>query len=188
MSRRWFVVLCSVALIAVRAWPVMSIVVLGGPIHDSGGIPPDWQVKEHNGRANVSGCIENQELCVHLISQNSSFALEHGVDIDPLRGATDVTEGSALREIGRFSQVEPLVQLTGAAETSKSENLAPQTGFEPRTFRLTSRCLKRCALHTGERENAIASSWPQHGCERTRRHPGRACRQQTHYHAIARHP
>jgi hypothetical protein len=70
-------------LVAVGAWPAMSIVVLGGPLHNSGGIPPDWQVKEHNGRANVSGCIDNQELCVHLISQNSSFSLEHGVDLDP---------------------------------------------------------------------------------------------------------
>src|SRR5215469_15065768 len=83
MSHRGTLVLCAVALIAVRAWPAMSIVVLGGPIRDSGGIPPNWQVKEHTGRANVSGCVDNQGLCVRLVSQNSSFALEHGVDIAP---------------------------------------------------------------------------------------------------------
>ena len=84
MSSRCSFLLWAVALIAARAWPAMSIVVLGGPVHDSGGIPPDWQVKEHTGRANVSGCVDNQGLCVHLVSQNSSFALEHGVDINPV--------------------------------------------------------------------------------------------------------
>lgn len=83
MSSRGFILLGAVALIAVRGWPAMSIVVLGGPIHDSGGIPPDWQLKEHTGRANLSGCVDNQKLCVHLVSRNSSFALEHGVDINP---------------------------------------------------------------------------------------------------------
>jgi hypothetical protein len=61
----------------------MSFVVLGGGHCAPGRVPPDWQLKEHFGRGNVAGCNENDGFCVHLISQNSSFALRHSVDVNP---------------------------------------------------------------------------------------------------------
>src|SRR5580658_7545651 len=73
----------AVALIAFRAWPAMSIIVLGAPDHEPGRIPPDWQVREHTGHAVVGTCAANEGFCVRLASQNSSFALEHSVDVDP---------------------------------------------------------------------------------------------------------
>jgi hypothetical protein len=80
---KWLLLPVAVALIAVRAWPAMSVVVLGAPNNEPGRIPPDWHVREHAGRAIVASCAANEGFCVRLASQNSSFALEHRVDVDP---------------------------------------------------------------------------------------------------------
>lgn len=61
----------------------ISMVVLGGPKSDPGRIPAEWQIKEHSGKAQISSCRENSGFCVRLMSLNSSFSLEHGVDINP---------------------------------------------------------------------------------------------------------
>jgi hypothetical protein len=61
----------------------ISMVVLGGPRSDRGGIPAEWQVKEHSGKAQISSCGENAGFCVRLTSLNSSFSLEHSVDVNP---------------------------------------------------------------------------------------------------------
>jgi hypothetical protein len=45
--------------------------------------PADWQVKVNHGRPDISVCTERDASCLHLKSVKSSFALEHGVDIDP---------------------------------------------------------------------------------------------------------
>ena len=73
----------ALALIAARAWPAMSVVVLGGAGYELGQVPPDWHVREHVGKASVRGCTENEKFCVHLVSENSSFSLERSVDLNP---------------------------------------------------------------------------------------------------------
>lgn len=79
---RWVLLLFALAPIAVRAWPAMSVVVLGGANYEPGRIPPDWQVREHAGSARVTGCAGKEALCVHLVSDNSSFSLERRVDVN----------------------------------------------------------------------------------------------------------
>ena len=61
----------------------ISIVVLGGPKSDPARIPAEWHIKEHSGKAQISSCRENAGFCVRLASWNSSFSLEHGVDVNP---------------------------------------------------------------------------------------------------------
>ena len=61
----------------------ISMVVLGGPNFDPGPIPAEWHVKEHSGKAQISSCGENAGFCVRLTSLNSSFSLEHSVDVNP---------------------------------------------------------------------------------------------------------
>jgi hypothetical protein len=80
---RWVLLLCVFALIAVRAWPAASVIVLGGANYQPGQLPPDWQVREHAGKAHVTGCAGSEELCVHLMSDNSSFSMERRVDVNP---------------------------------------------------------------------------------------------------------
>jgi hypothetical protein len=81
--RQWLLLFCAVGLITVRAWSAMAVVVLGGPNRDQGRLPSDWQLKEHSGKPEIAGCSENEGFCVHLTSVNSSFSLEHSVELDP---------------------------------------------------------------------------------------------------------
>ena len=46
-------------------------------------LPSDWQVKVGHGRPDVSVCTDSGLPCLHLKSDKASFALEHGVDVDP---------------------------------------------------------------------------------------------------------
>jgi len=80
---RWVFLLCVFALIALRAWSAASVIVLGGANYRPGQIPPGWQVREHVGRAHATGCAGSEELCVHLVSDNSSFSMERRVDVNP---------------------------------------------------------------------------------------------------------
>jgi hypothetical protein len=61
----------------------ISMVVFGGPKSDSGRISPEWQIKEHSGKAQISSCGEDEGFCLRLTSLNSSFSLEHNVDVNP---------------------------------------------------------------------------------------------------------
>ena len=80
---RWFLLLWgAAALLAMRAWPATAIIVMG-PNLASDRFPFGWQVKEHSGKADISGCGENDGFCVHFISRNSSFSLERRVDLNP---------------------------------------------------------------------------------------------------------
>lgn len=74
--------LCGIALIAVRAWPAMGVVELGPNLTD-GRVPSTWHVKEHSGKADIVGCSDKDGSCVRFVSHNSSFALERAIDIDP---------------------------------------------------------------------------------------------------------
>lgn len=73
---------CAVALIAIRAYAAMGVIELG-PHLASGRVPPIWHVKQHSGKADIAGCTENGGACVHFISRNSSFALERSMDVNP---------------------------------------------------------------------------------------------------------
>jgi hypothetical protein len=69
----------AIGVTGIGAWPGNSMVVLGGPNLDA-----EWQVKEHSGKAQVSSCNESAGFCVRLTSLNSSFSLEHSVDVNPV--------------------------------------------------------------------------------------------------------
>lgn len=81
--RKWVLSLLAIGWIGLQATPPMALVVLGGPNHNSGRVPSDWQIKEHSGKAGIAGCGDEGGPCVHLTSMNSSFALEHSVDLNP---------------------------------------------------------------------------------------------------------
>jgi hypothetical protein len=71
-----------IGVVAIQAWSDMAVVVLGDANHRAGPVPSDWQVKEHSGKARVAGCSENEGVCVQLRSLNSSFSLEHSVEVN----------------------------------------------------------------------------------------------------------
>jgi len=66
------------------------------------------------------------------------------------------------RSIGHFQQVHAAALLTGRAESSQSDYLAPQTAFGPATFRLTAEIEGRLRVEFGE--NALhpldVDFWP----------------------------
>lgn len=78
--RRSFLLLSSLASVAMCASPAAAIIVLGPNLPR---IHSDWYVKEHSGKACVVGCSENNPFCVHLVSRNSSFSLERSVEVNP---------------------------------------------------------------------------------------------------------
>jgi hypothetical protein len=61
----------------------LALIVLSSTGWDAGSVPAGWRVKIHHGRPEISACQDDDAACVHLKSVKSSFALEHGVDIDP---------------------------------------------------------------------------------------------------------
>lgn len=72
--------LCVAAAVTVSAWSTMAVLVLDPtPSHSRS----DWRVEEHSGKADIAGCNQNDGSCVHFTSQNSSFALEHSVEVNP---------------------------------------------------------------------------------------------------------
>ena len=61
----------------------LAIIVLNTLNWGSGRLPSDWQVKVVHGKPDISVCSQGDGSCLHLKSANSSFALEHGVDVNP---------------------------------------------------------------------------------------------------------
>lgn len=60
----------------------MAFIVLNTANWGAGRLPSDWQIKVNHGKPDISVCGGN-DSCLHLRSVKSSFALEHGVDVDP---------------------------------------------------------------------------------------------------------
>jgi hypothetical protein len=60
----------------------MAFIVLNTANWGSGRLPMDWQIKMTHGKPEISVCRDTGS-CLHLKSVNSSFALEHSVDVDP---------------------------------------------------------------------------------------------------------
>jgi len=61
----------------------LALIVLNTSNWGSGRLPSDWQVKVNRGKPQVFVCTDGDGSCLHLKSVKSSFALEHGVDVDP---------------------------------------------------------------------------------------------------------
>jgi hypothetical protein len=61
----------------------LALIVLSSTNWDGNRVPTGWQIKRNCGRAEISGCRDDDNGCVHLKSIKSSFALERAVDIDP---------------------------------------------------------------------------------------------------------
>ena len=59
------------------------MIVLGKAPREPGRLPPDWRLKEHSGKADVSACADTEGFCVHLGSRDSSFSLERSVEVNP---------------------------------------------------------------------------------------------------------
>jgi len=61
----------------------MAFVVLNPGSWGVGRLPADWQVKVNHGKPEITTGAENDRSWLHLKSTKASFALEHGVDVDP---------------------------------------------------------------------------------------------------------
>jgi len=61
----------------------LAFIVLNTANWGRGRLPSDWQIKVKDGRPDISICEESGASCLRLKSQKASFALEHGVDVDP---------------------------------------------------------------------------------------------------------
>jgi hypothetical protein len=61
----------------------LAFVALNRQTLNPGKLPPDWQIKVHHGRPNVSVCTETDGRCLHLKSESASFGLERDLDVDP---------------------------------------------------------------------------------------------------------
>ena len=71
-------------LVAFSGHPAdLAFVALNTASWTLGRQPADWQIKVNHGRPDVSVCTDSDIQCLHLKSVKASFALEHGVDVDP---------------------------------------------------------------------------------------------------------
>jgi hypothetical protein len=61
----------------------LAFIVLNTANWGTGHLPSDWQVKVKDGKPDISMCPETEGSCLHLKSQKASYALEHGVNVDP---------------------------------------------------------------------------------------------------------
>ncbi len=81
--KKLLIICTTLALVlGVRA-AQLAFIVLNTASWSAGQLPPDWQVKVNHGRPDISVCTQAEGSCLHLKSVKSSFALEHGVDVDP---------------------------------------------------------------------------------------------------------
>jgi len=77
---------CSVLIFVFQARTAqLAFIVLSTGGWSAPKLPADWQVKVNHGTPEVSVCTDRSDSCVHLKSVKSSFALERGVDVDPVQ-------------------------------------------------------------------------------------------------------
>ena len=80
------VLFLSAILLALQAHTAqLAFIVLNTANWGAGRLPSDWQIKVKDGRPDISVCTESEGSCLHLRSQKASFALEHGVNVDPVQ-------------------------------------------------------------------------------------------------------
>lgn len=74
----------SIILLVLQAQTApLAFIVLNTANWGTGRLPSDWAIKVKDGRPEISVCTEREGSCLHLKSQKASFALEHGVNVDP---------------------------------------------------------------------------------------------------------
>ncbi len=61
----------------------LAFIVLDAARWNVGRLPSDWQVKVNHGKPDISVTGDAEGARLHLKSVKASFALEHGVDVDP---------------------------------------------------------------------------------------------------------
>jgi len=79
-----FLLFCVVSFAVFQAVTApLALIVLNTTNWGSGRLPSDWQIKVNRGKPDVGVCADGDGSCLHLKSVKASFALEHGVDVDP---------------------------------------------------------------------------------------------------------
>jgi hypothetical protein len=78
--------LCPIVLLVFQVHTApLALVVLNTAAWGVARLPSDWQVKVNHGKPDFSICTEGDASCLHLRSARASFALERGVDVDPVQ-------------------------------------------------------------------------------------------------------
>ncbi len=62
-----------------------ALVALDAAHWTSGRVPSEWEIKVTHGKPDISASADADGPCLHMKSVKSSFALERGVDVDPLQ-------------------------------------------------------------------------------------------------------
>lgn len=78
-----FLALAGIALTDTGKTAQLAVIVLNTVNWSAGRLPSDWQIKVNHGKPDVSVCTDSSGSCLHLKSVKASFALEHGVDVNP---------------------------------------------------------------------------------------------------------
>jgi hypothetical protein len=82
-SLKKVLLLCTGLIVVFQArTSQLAFIVLKPANWGVGRLPADWQIKVNHGKPDISVCPDNGS-CLHLRSVKSSFALEHGADVDP---------------------------------------------------------------------------------------------------------
>lgn len=93
-------------------------IILLNPANWGGGRPPaDWSIKVNHGKPEIFPCSDGNGSCLHLKSVKSSFALEHGADVDPYQNrylswswkVTALPEGGDFRHAASDDQAAQLL-------------------------------------------------------------------------------
>jgi len=82
LLKKLLLVCAGLVLIFQARTAQMAFIVLNTASWGVGHLPSDGQVKVNHGKPDISVCSESDGSCLHLRSAKSSFALEHGVDVD----------------------------------------------------------------------------------------------------------
>jgi hypothetical protein len=81
--RRVFLSFIVLTLVSLAAAPQISLLVLNPLNWPPGHLPEGWQVKINSGAPEIATVQEGRDKYLDLKSHNSSYGLEHEVDVDP---------------------------------------------------------------------------------------------------------
>jgi hypothetical protein len=77
---------CTVLILVFQAHTAqLAFIVLHTADWSAPKLPADWLVKVNHGKPEISVCNDRTDSCLHLKSVKASFALERGVDVDPIQ-------------------------------------------------------------------------------------------------------
>ncbi len=124
----------------------LAFIVLNTANWSVGQLPADWQIKVNHGRPDVTVCQEGVGSCLHLKSVKASFALEHGVNVDPAQmpyltwnwKVTQLPAGGDFRKPGTDDQAAQVLVafedrrvLSYIWDTSAPKGAEQKAGFIP---------------------------------------------------------